>query len=101
MNVLFVTNPWIKTEPLHGRINRTGHCVRSTIVHAGKKVRENEVAWADYIIVMQEAHRKEIQKRFPQHSQNKYFVSLDIPEVYKYNPAQLIELADKRLRKYF
>ena len=57
-----------------------------------KPVTEDQLRWADIIVVMEEKHRTEIAKRFPNTYLMKRIISLEIPDIYHYNQPKLVEI---------
>ena len=53
--------------------------------------------WADMIIVMEDHQRTEISKRFPRQYIKKQILNLDIPDIYKYNQPELIEVLKENI----
>jgi len=56
------------------------------------------LVWADLVVVMEEWMRKEIGKRFPRQYLKKKIISLDIPDIYRYNQPELQVLLKKKMR---
>jgi len=59
-------------------------------------VSEEQVAWADTILVMENVHRKILNEQFKQLLKDKKIVVLSIPDNYQYMQPELIELLKKR-----
>ena len=55
-----------------------------TSMLAERVVDEDILSWADWIVVMEEAHRRRIQRNFRKTVKNKVIISLDIPDIYYY-----------------
>ena len=56
----------------------------------------DDIQWADYIFVMENAHKKKLSNRFGGALNKQAVVSLDIPDDYKYMDAELVKvLKDK------
>ncbi|MEW5817791.1 MAG: phosphotyrosine protein phosphatase [Spirochaetota bacterium] len=54
------------------------------------------IGWADYIIVMEDMHLKEIRKKFPDLYYKKRIRCLDIPDIYEYmEPSLQNEIRNK------
>lgn len=58
------------------------------------------VEWADYLFVMERAHRNKIQKRFRTEMKDKRIVCLDIPDEYEFMDAELIRRLEVRMARY-
>lgn len=59
------------------------------------------VEWADYIFVMEKAHRSKLQKRFKRHLNKQRIICLDIRDEYEYMDDELIRLLEHRLGPFF
>ncbi len=59
------------------------------------------VEWADYIFVMEKAHRNKLQKKYKKHLNKQRVICLDIPDEYEYMDDGLIRLLRNRLGKFF
>lgn len=51
-----------------------------------------DIEWADYIFVMEKAHKKKLSSKFGQFVKNKKIVSLDISDDYEYMDESLIKI---------
>lgn len=59
------------------------------------------VEWADYIFVMEKAHRNKLQKKFKKHLNKQRVICLNIPDEYEYMEDGLIRLLRHRLGNFF
>jgi predicted protein tyrosine phosphatase len=59
------------------------------------------VEWADYIFVMEKAHRNKLQKKFKKHLNKQRVICLNIPDEYEYMEDGLIRLLKHRLGNFF
>ena len=59
-----------------------------------------QFSWADLVIVMEEAQRSELAKRFPKLYLQKRIVSLDIPDNYAYQDEGLIHSLTSKMAAY-
>ena len=55
------------------------------------EVTEEQISWADVVVVMEDFQRSELAKRFPEQYLTKRIISLDIPDIYSYNQPELIK----------
>ena len=62
---------------------------KSAGLFTNKPLTEKEMKWADSIIVMEDFQRTEIAKRFPKTYLQKRILSLNIPDIYKFNDIKL------------
>lgn len=56
--------------------------------------------WADLIFVMEKKHKQRIQEKFPQDSEGKKIVVLDIPDEYKFMDEELIDEIKAKVNEY-
>ncbi|MFL9924471.1 hypothetical protein PQR62_09350 [Herbaspirillum lusitanum] len=99
INVLFVCskNQWRSptAETIwrsHPKLNvRSG----GTSPNARHHVSENDIRWADVILVMEEKHRSRLKAEYTRVLDFKLIYVLDIPDEYKYMDAELIELLNQ------
>ncbi len=63
-------------------------------LYSDRPVTERQLAWADLVLVMEDAQRTELSKRFPKLYLQKRILSLDVPDVYSYGQPELV----RRLR---
>lgn len=59
------------------------------------------IEWAEYIFVMEKAHRKKLQKKFRRYLNKQRVICLDIPDEYEYMDEGLIKLLKQRLGNFF
>ena len=57
--------------------------------------------WADYIFVMEKAHRNRLQKRFKKNINRQRIICLNIPDEYEYMDEGLIRLLKSKLDVFF
>jgi len=55
------------------------------------------IDWSDLIVVMEEAHREALARKFRPHLRNKPVVCLDIPDEYQYMDPVLVEVLRQRV----
>ena len=51
-----------------------------------------DIEWADYIFVMENAHKKKLSRKFAQPIKSQKVISLEIPDNYTYMDEKLIEI---------
>lgn len=61
---------------------------------------EELVEWADFIFVMERAHRNKVQKRYRRALKDKRIVCLDIPDEYEFMDPALVRLLEIRMARY-
>ena len=67
---------------------------------AARPVTPERVAWADWIFVMEKAHRNQLRRRFAGHCDWRRVICLNIPDHYDFMDPQLIALLEARVGKY-
>lgn len=92
MNVLFICNQNENRSKTAEEIFKDRFNTKSAGLYNVKPVTEKQISWAETVIVMEEAQRSEIAKRFPKQYMLKRILSLDVPDVYHYNQPELIEI---------
>lgn len=73
--------------------------VRSAGVGPDALVRINErmLDWADMVFVMEDRHRRELQRMFPGHPALNRICSLEIPDEFAFLDPQLVDLLKSRV----
>lgn len=56
-----------------------------------------DIEWADFIFVMEKAHKKKLSSKFGSVIKNKKVISLDIPDDYEYMDEKLIEILQSKV----
>ncbi len=101
MKVLFICNQNQNRSKTAGEIFKDRFNTKSAGLYNAKPVTEQQISWADTIIVMEEAQRHEIAKRFPKQYLLKRILSLDIPDIYHYNQPELIETLNSKIEELY
>ena len=60
---------------------------------------ERQLEWADMVLVMEDEHRTEISKRFPEQYLKKKILSLNIPDVYYTDQPELIKILHSKIKE--
>jgi len=68
---------------------------------AAVQVRPENLAWADYIVVMEEIHRQWLLSNFPDLVAHKEILCLDIPDEYWFMEADLVLLISERFEELY
>ena len=71
-----------------------------TSPQARVQVSEEQICWADLIIVMENEHRRKLKEHFGEAMRGKRVVCLNLPDIYRYKQPALIHELRARLRKY-
>ena len=99
MKVLFICNQNKHRSKTAEELFRGKWETRSAGLYNEHPVSEQQVAWADIIIVMEEHQRSEIARRFPQMYLQKKILSIDIQDIYQYNQPELKRMLRKKCEK--
>lgn len=97
MKVLFICNQNENRSKTAEEIFKDRFKTKSAGLYNENPVTEKEICWADVIIVMEEDQRSEIARRFPKHYMKKEIICLDIPDVFKFNQPELIDMLKSRV----
>jgi predicted protein tyrosine phosphatase len=62
----------------------------------GNLVSKEDIAWADLVLVMEDAQRKEIARLFPTEYLRKRILNLNVPDIYSYGQPELIATLQDR-----
>lgn len=76
--------------------------VRSAGLGPDALVRVNALMldWADVVFVMEERHRRELERMFPGHAALSRTVTLEIPDDYAFLDPELVELLTSRVPRH-
>lgn len=99
MRLLFICNQNENRSKTAEELFSSQFETNSAGLYNEKPVNEQQLSWADVIVVMEEEQRKELAKRFPKQYLKKQILSLDIPDVYFYNQPELIEVLKEKMSK--
>ena len=82
--------------------NFPGYIAKSAGTEPGSRQRVTEglLLWADWVFVMETKHRDYLRERFPEAFAGKRVICLRIPDDYKYNDPNLIDLLKASLSPY-
>ncbi|WP_028865649.1 low molecular weight protein tyrosine phosphatase family protein [Psychromonas aquimarina] len=56
-----------------------------------------DIEWADFIFVMEKAHKKKLSSKFALAIKNQKIISLNIPDDYEYMDAKLIKILQSKV----
>jgi predicted protein tyrosine phosphatase len=99
MKVLFICNQNENRSRTAEEVFREQFKTMSAGLYNDNPVNEQQLGWADVIIVMEESQRKELASRFPKQYMKKRILSLNIPDVYYYNQPELIDELKTKMSK--
>jgi len=97
MKTLFICNQNENRSKTAGELFGNRYETKSAGLFNNKPVSKKEIGWADIIIVMEDAQRSEIAKRFPNLYMQKRILSLDIPDIYSYQDPELVNILEKKM----
>jgi len=96
MNILFVCsrNNWRSPTAESIYKGRQDHQVKSAGTEPSARVRVSarDILWADLIFAMEKKHKQRLVDKFPNETENKTIVILDIEDEYSYMDKELIEM---------
>lgn len=105
LNVLFVcTENRLRSPTAQGVFMRDPELfVRSGGISetAVKRVTQEDLKWADLVVVMEPWQRRFIKKNFPVYAKTTRMICLDIPDIYDYMAPELIAELKKKLIPIF
>jgi len=97
MNILFICNQGKHRSRTAELLFKGVHDTRSAGLF-NNKVTAEQLSWADLVIVMEDAQRKEIAQRFPKEYLQKKILSWQIPDIYSFNQPELLALLQLRFQ---
>lgn len=101
MKVLFICNQNQNRSKTAEHIFKGRFKTKSAGLYNTEPVTERQISWADMVIVMEEAQRAEIARRFPKQYMQKRILSLDIPDIYHYDQPELIDILNSKINNLF
>ena len=97
MKVLFICNQGQNRSRTAQRVLRNRFQTQSAGLYNCKPVTKQQLRWADTIIVMEDHHRSEIAKRFPDIYLQKQILALNIPDIYRYDQPELVSILKSKV----
>lgn len=97
MKVLFICNQNENRSKTAEELFKGRFTTLSAGLYNERPITEKQIEWADLVVVMEDSQRTELAKRFPKLYMQKRIVSLDIPDVYKYQQPELVELLKSKV----
>ena len=98
MKVLFICNQNQNRSKTAELIFKDRFETRSAGLYNITPVKAKQLDWADLIVVMEDAQRTELGKRFPKLYMKKHIISLEIPDIYNYNDQDLIKVLKSKMK---
>lgn len=99
MNILFICNQNKNRSKTAEELFKENFNTKSAGLYNENPVNEEEISWADIIIVMEDKQRSEIAKRFPKSYMEKRILSLDVPDIYLYNDPELVDVLRSKMQE--
>ncbi len=96
-NILFICNQNQNRSKAAEEIFKEKWNTKSAGLYNENPVTEKTMGWADLIIVMEEAQRTELGRRFPKVYLKKRILCLDIPDIYSYDQKELKEILEEKM----
>ena len=101
MKVLFICNQNQNRSKTAESLFKDKFETKSAGLYDAKPVTEKQLSWADVVIVMEDAQRSELAKRFPKQYMQKRILSLDIPDIYYYDQPDLVRVLKSKVNGLF
>jgi len=96
MRILFICNQNKHRSKTAEELLRSIHQTRSAGLYNDHPVTQAQLDWADIIIVMEQAQRTELIRRYAHITLHKRILCLDIPDIYNYNQPELKRLIQQK-----
>ena len=97
MKVLFICNQNENRSKTAENLFKGKFETKSAGLYNEKPVTGKQLSWADVVVVMEDAQRAELANRFPRQYMQKKIISLDIPDIYRYNQPELVNALKSRM----
>jgi len=91
MNVLFICNQNKHRSKTAEDVFRSVCVARSAGLYNEHPVTKEQIAQADVVVVMEDAQRSEIAKRFPSLYLTKRILCWNIPDIYRFGQPELVD----------
>ncbi len=98
MKVLFICNQNENRSKTAEELFSKDFETKSAGLYNEKPLSENDLSWANIVVVMEGRQRSEIARRFPAMYMQKQILSLDIPDIYRYNQPELINILKNKIK---
>ena len=99
MKILFICNQNKNRSKTAEELFKGKFETRSVGLYNDNPVTEEEIMWADVVIVMQSQQRSELARRSPKAYMQKRILSFDVPDIYGYNDSDLSKLLNQKMRE--
>ncbi len=98
MKVLFICNQNQNRSKTAELLFKKHYETKSAGLYNEHPVTQEQIEWADTIVVMEDQQRTELSKRFPRHYLQKRIISLDIPDMYIKDQPELVQELRKKIK---
>ncbi len=95
--ILFVCNQGQNRSPTAAKLFSKKYETDYTGIYSDEKIKD-KLIWADEIVCMESSHRKFIAEEYPREYMMKKIITLEIPDIYKTDQEELIELLKKQVK---
>ncbi len=99
MKVIFVCNQGQHRSKTAEEIFKDRFKTKSAGLFSVHPLTEEDLIWADNVVVMEDFQREEIGKRFPNLYLKKTIISFDIPDMFHYQQPELIKRLKEKAEK--
>ncbi len=96
MKLLFICNQNKHRSKTAEELFKDKFEVKSAGLYNENPVTEQQILWADVIVVMEKIQRTEIVKRFPTQTLQKKIICFDVPDFYGYGQDRLVKLLETK-----
>ncbi|MEK6939083.1 MAG: phosphotyrosine protein phosphatase [Nanoarchaeota archaeon] len=100
MKILFVCNRNLHRSKTAEELFKDRFETKSAGLYAQHPVTEQQLKWADVIMVMEEEQRHELSKRFPKVYLQKRIFNLDVPDIYNFQDPKLVLSLKSKVEEY-
>jgi predicted protein tyrosine phosphatase len=105
MNILFICTAnmmrSLTAEFIYQKDKRFLVKSAGTATFAQTKISRELLQWADWVIAMEDYHIREIKRIFPDYQGLDKIIALQIPDIYSYMQAELIELIQEKFEEVY
>ena len=97
MKLLFICNQNQNRSKTAEEVFKGRFETRSAGLYNNRPVTAENLSWADVVMVMEDAQRAELARRFPKAYMQKRIISLDVPDIYRYNQPTLVKALNTKV----
>jgi predicted protein tyrosine phosphatase len=97
MKVLFICNQNQNRSKTAELLFKDRFETKSAGLYNQNPLKEKDLEWANLVLVMEDAQRREISKRFPKTYMKKKILSLGIPDIYNFDQDSLKDVLNDKV----